>query len=327
MPLSIRYVRSLDEVIDRAAEFLSRPVDLFARQRIVVPTAGTKAWLTAELVKRLGASTRPDGTRMDDGIVAGVDFSYPGTISSLISEDVRPDADPWDVDRLTFTILSVLVGDSAFDHVIKQAGGPLLAARRIADRFDHYHFRRPGMILEWEKGHAQLSPEADAAGKRLARDLDLGDEWQFKLWQKVRAKIGEPSPPAREEKAEGPAPEAVLVAGLQGLSLHQIKLVERLAGMPNKAGKLCAVDVLLVHPSPPLREVWRETLPRSPRTRQRRRGGATPSRRPASIPSSMPGCGAPANPSGCSHRRGYSRNTPPPRPRRRRRPTLRCSRG
>jgi exodeoxyribonuclease V gamma subunit len=261
MPLSIRYVRSLDEVIDRAAEFLSRPVDLFARQRILVPTAGAKAWLTAELAKRLGASTRPDGTRMADGIVAGVDFSYPGTISSLISEAVRPDADPWDVDRLTFTILSVLVGDSAFDHVIKQAGGPLLAARRIADRFDHYHFRRPGMILEWEKGHAQLSPEADAAGKRLARDLDRGDEWQFKLWQKVRAKIGEPSPPAREEKAEGPAPEAVLVAGLQGLSLHQIKLVERLAGMPNKAGKLCSVDVLLVHPSPPLREAWARNAP------------------------------------------------------------------
>ncbi len=265
MSLSIRYVRSLAEVVEPAAEFLSRSVDFFARQRIVVPTAGAKAWLTAELAKRLGASVGRDGTTAGDGIVANVEFSYPGTISSLISETARPDADPWDVDPLTFTILSVLAHDAArenvFKKVVDRAGGLLLAARRIADRFDHYHFRRPGMILEWEKGHAELSPEADAAGRRLARNLDRRDEWQFELWRKVRAAIGEKSPPAREEEAEGPAPEAVLVAGLQGLSLHQIKLVERLAGMPTTAGKPCEVDVLLVHPSAKLRAAWAANAP------------------------------------------------------------------
>lgn len=261
MPLSIRYVRSLDEVIERAAEFLSRPVDLFARQRIVVPTAGAKAWLTAELAKRLGASTGPDGTPAGDGIVAAVEFSYPGTISSLISEDVRPDVDPWDVDHLTFTILSVLVGDPAFDQVIERFGGPLLAARRIADRFDHYHFRRPGMILEWENGRASLSPEADEHGDRVAKLLTARDRWQFDLWRKVRTAIGEKSPPAREQEAQGPAPEAVLVAGLQGLSLHQIRLVERLAGMPAKDDKPCVVEVLLVHPAPALRAAWAGTAP------------------------------------------------------------------
>ena len=51
MPLSISYVRSLDEVIDAAAIFLSREGDLFVPQRIVVPTAGAKAWLVAELAK------------------------------------------------------------------------------------------------------------------------------------------------------------------------------------------------------------------------------------------------------------------------------------
>jgi len=227
MPLSIRYVRSLDDVIEPAVAFLSRPVDLFARQRIVVPTAGAKAWLSAKLAERLGASRGPDGKSLGDGIVANVDFSYPGTISSLISADTRPDADPWDVDHLTFTILEVLAGDrAAFEQVIKRAGGPLLAAGRIADRFDHYHFRRPGMILEWEGGQAELSPEADASGSRKTRHLGPGDKWQFDLWRKVQAAIGEPSPPARERKAIGPAPEAVLVAGLQGLSLHQIALLE-----------------------------------------------------------------------------------------------------
>ena len=88
MSLAIRYVRSLDEVVDRAAGFLSRPVDFFARQRIVVPTAGAKAWLTAKLAERLGAGSTADGRPAGDGIVAGVDFSYPGTISSLISEKV-----------------------------------------------------------------------------------------------------------------------------------------------------------------------------------------------------------------------------------------------
>ena len=55
MPLSISFVHSLGDVIDSAARFLSRPGDLFVPQRIVVPTAGAKAWLVAELAQRLGA--------------------------------------------------------------------------------------------------------------------------------------------------------------------------------------------------------------------------------------------------------------------------------
>lgn len=266
MALSIRSVRSLDDVVQPTLDFLSRPVDLFARQRIVVPTAGAKVWLAAKLAEKLGATEGPDGKPMGDGIVANVDFSYPGTISSLISETVRPETDPWDVDHLTFTILEVLkqeslAGPSAFMQAVDRAGGPLLAARRIADRFDHYHFRRPGMILEWEQGRKVLSPEADASGVVRERELSPRDHWQFDLWRKVRATIGEPSPPARERKAEGPAPEAVLVAGLQGLSLHQIALLERLATMPTKRGSPCEVDVLLVHPSPPLRESWAKKTP------------------------------------------------------------------
>jgi exodeoxyribonuclease V gamma subunit len=261
MSLAIRYVRSLDEVVDRAAGFLSRPVDFFARQRIVVPTAGAKAWLTAKLAERLGAGSTADGRPAGDGIVAGVDFSYPGTISSLISEKVRSDADPWDVDRLTFTILSVLARDPAFDDVVKRAGGPLLAARRIADRFDHYHFRRPGMILEWEEGRAQLSPEADDQGDRAEKNLPRHDRWQFDLWRKVRERIGEKSPPAREKETSEGAPEAVLVAGLQGLSLHQIHLLSRLAEIPSATERPCEVEVLLVHPSPSLREAWAGSAP------------------------------------------------------------------
>ncbi len=264
MSLSIHYLRSLVEVVDPACEFLSRACDLFARQRIVVPTAGAKAWLAAKLAERLGASRGPDGQTLGDGIVANVEFSYPGTISTLLSDASRPDIDPWDVDHLTFTILEVLTEgehEPACKQVIERAGGPLLAARRIADQFDHYHFRRPGMILRWEDGAAELSPEADAAGNYRPKRLIPRDNWQFDLWRKVRARIDEPSPPAREQEATGLAPEAVLVAGLQGLSLHQIALLERLATMPSKTGRRCDVDVWLVHPSAPLRGVWERKAP------------------------------------------------------------------
>ena len=261
MPLSIHTVCSLAEVVDAAARFLSQPGDLFTPQRIVVPTAGAKAWLAARLAERLGVG----GTATGDGIITNVAFSYPGTIATLISADTRPPDDPWAVDQLAFTILEVLTRDAAgkraFSQLVVRAGGPLLAARRIADRFDHYHFRRPGMILEWEAGQPTLSPEADTAGGRVDRPLAKRDRWQFDLWQQVRRAIAEPSPPARERTAEGPAPAAVLVAGLQGLSLQQIALLERLAVMPTTAGQGCDVEVLLVHPAPPLGQVWAKRAP------------------------------------------------------------------
>jgi exodeoxyribonuclease V gamma subunit len=263
MPLSIRYVRSLEDVIDPAADFLSRPVDLFARPRVVVPTAGAKAWLTATLAERLGATRTADGTCFRDGIVANVDFSYPATISTLLSATPRNDSDPWEVNRLTFTILALLKDDNAYQRLVKRAAGPLLAARRIADRFDHYHFRRPGMILAWEEGNARLSPSADAEGSAKTTAIGLSDRWQFDLWRAVRKQIGEPSPPARERVATGPVPDAVLVAGLQGLSLHQIELLARLAEMPTASDdrKQCDVQVVLVHPSPVLREAWADAAP------------------------------------------------------------------
>jgi exodeoxyribonuclease V gamma subunit len=267
MPLSIRYVRSLDDVVAPAKDFLCRSVDFFARQRIVVPTAGAKAWLAAKLAEQLGASRGGDGKPMGDGIVANVEFSYPGPISSLLSDAPRPEIDPWDVDRLTFTILEVLdENKEAFKSVVVRAGGPLLAARRIADRFDHYHFRRPGMILQWEVGHATLSPSADAEGVEKTPAIAAADQWQFDLWRAVRDKIGEPSPPAREREATGPAPDAVMVAGLQGLSLHQLAILERLASMPSASGDSCDVQVWLVHPSPPLREKWAEVPEAPPRS-------------------------------------------------------------
>ena len=262
MPLSIEYVRSLADIVEPAVAFLGRPVDVFDRHQIVVPTAGAKAWLAAELARRLGTTNPERG----DGIVANVEFLYPGTISTLLTSGPTTAVDPWSVEQLTFSILEVLATTTAYEAVVRRAGGPLLAARRIADRFDHYHFRRPGMILEWEKGKANLSPIADAAGHRSEPLLDRRDAWQFELWRQVRETIGLPSPPAREQAPVDPqvsacTPDAVLVAGLQGLSLHQIDVLSRLAERPTASGKACEVRVLLVHPSPALRASWASAAP------------------------------------------------------------------
>ncbi len=255
MPLTVTYVRRLAEIVDRAAAFLSQPGDLFTPQHVVLPTVGVQAWLAAELARRLGASVAEGG----DGIVAGVDFSYPGSLTQLVMP-VTPEDDLWSVDRLTFAVLDAVVRSPRWQGLCRRAGGPLLAARQIADRFDHYHFRRPGMILAWEAGQPALAPTAEdqAASGRL---LAVADRWQFELWREVREAIGQPSPPAREQAATGLAPERVLVAGLQTVSLHQVELLLRLAEQKASSGEACDVQLLLVHPSPPLRERWAATAP------------------------------------------------------------------
>lgn len=271
MPLTVTYVRSLAEIVDHAVDFLGQPTDLFTTQHIVLPTVGARAWLAAELMRRLGVTTADAG----DGIVAGVDFSFPGSIARLALPG-RYDEDPWAVDRLTFAVLDVLVQRPQYQSLCRRAGGPLLAARRVADRFDHYHFRRPGMILAWEAGQPTLAATATdepATAEPAAPPLATADRWQFEIWQAVRAVIGEPSPPARERQAAGPVPEGVLVAGLQGLSQHQIELLTGLAERTGASGKRCDVRAVLVHPSPPLAERWAALAPPHSPGRPPIRGG------------------------------------------------------
>jgi exodeoxyribonuclease V gamma subunit len=259
MSLSIHYIVSLDAIVDEAVEFLSQPEDFFTAYKIVLPTIGARSWLADELAKRLG-STSED---LSDGIVAGVDFSYPGSLSRLIGS-CKDEEDPWSVQRLTFIVLDILVETPHYDWLIQQAGGPLLAARRIAERFDRYHFRRPGMILAWENKKPVLAPEAgevSESGGQMLVSLARSDRWQFDLWQLARAAIHQPSPPARDQNAQGPGPSAVLVAGLEGLAFHQIELLKKLATLNDTNGSHCNVKVLLVHPSSPLRIQWEQTLP------------------------------------------------------------------
>ena len=226
MSMRIEYVSRLDDICEPAAAFLASGQDIFECQHIVVPTMGVKAWLTSQLATRLGVS-KPGAL---DGVVANVDISFPGTLNRLLHN--RSGIDPWAVEHLTFHVLQVLSGTNAYDVHIARAGGPLLAARTIADRFDRYHMRRPAMIRKWEEGIPVLSPTANddvRSGERVINSLSPSDVWQFHLWREVRKLINEPSPPTRDLEATAQVPSSILVAGLQTLNLQQIQVLQHLA--------------------------------------------------------------------------------------------------
>ena len=158
---------------------------------------------------------------------------------------------------MTFEVLAVIANNPAYSKIIERSGGPLLAARAIADRFDRYHVRRPAMIREWEKGIPILSPTANDEvldGQRVIKTLNLDDHVAVRLMACRPKRIGEPSPPARQLQPNGDVPKQLLVVGLQSLSLHQIEVLQHLA-------KVCEIKVLLVHPSAPLQQRWANTTP------------------------------------------------------------------
>lgn len=263
MPLTISFVERLEDVLEPAREFLSCDRDLFAKPRIVVPNAGTKAWLWSRLAQTLGASgggAVGTGDSPRDGIVANVEISYPGTIAALLQPPPGREPDPWAFDRLTFTVLDVITGPDAVGLEIPfdTAREPLLTARRIAGLFDEYHVRRPGMIARWEGDQPHLSPVATGDRSKgdewAANPLATTDEWQFRTWRAVHRKIGRPSPATRVQLEKGASREPVLVAGLQALSLRQIAALRKVA-------ESCDVRVLLVHPAPALRARWASTTP------------------------------------------------------------------
>jgi exodeoxyribonuclease V gamma subunit len=176
----------------RLAEVLAEiPPDPMTPEWLAVPSDGMRRWLTLELARYLGASSRGGG----DGITANFIRAYPGTLRSSVLNAERDDprADPWSIDRLVWSVLAV--ADRAADHpdlagfVSPPPGASRYAgARRVADLFDRYHLHRPDMIRSWASGDA-----------RDGRGLELDEQaaWQSRLWQLVRDEIGEASPPER----------------------------------------------------------------------------------------------------------------------------------
>ena len=242
MSLQVQYVSRLSDVLAPALEYLRQPVDIFTKQHIVVPTAGVKAWLMSEVAKQLGTSN----SNSQDGIIANVEVDFPGSLTKFLKPQVMGERDPWLIENLTFHVLDVISADAQYEPIIKRSGGPLIAARAIADRFDRYHVRRPAMIRLWEQGKGTVSPTAHNPN---AKQLNATDMWQFQLWSEVRKRIGQPSPAARKPELSSKTPKQILVVGFQSLSPGQIDALLQLKDHVE-------VRVVLVHPSPAISKKW-----------------------------------------------------------------------
>lgn len=258
MALKVRFVENLRDILDPVVEYLtvgSTEADLFTPQRLIVPTAGVRAWLAPQVAARLGATAGNN-----DGVLANVRIGYIGMLNGLLRAGIEDEDDAWSIERVTMAVLRVIHGRDASDPLIRKHGGHLRAARAIADRFDRYAARRPALIREWEAAHR--------TNAEVGRD-NAQAEWQFDIWRRVREIIGVPSWPERThdlcarlaagEMLEG-LPSRLMVAGVETLSVPNIDILRAL-------GTVIDVEVICVHPSAHLWGEWDpvvRTLPVTP---------------------------------------------------------------
>lgn len=209
---------SLDVVVPEAAAVLRTPPgDPFARELVVVPGDGIRTWLVQSLARALG-----DGS--GDGIVANVDFVYPGAlVRSALGATV--DDDPWSIGALTWSIHALLQSHGSTLGV----PADLLRARAIADLFDRYSLHRATMIHAWERG-LDLGVDGQA--------LPAAARWQPRLWRLLVERLGVLSPATRTalaiERLRAGAdvdglPERVVVFGVAGLPAAHLDLLGALA--------------------------------------------------------------------------------------------------
>jgi exonuclease V gamma subunit len=115
---------------DELASLLADPLpDPFAAEVVSVPTAGVRDWLQRHLAVRLGATGR------SDGVVANVRMEFPGRFVAAALGQRLDEVDPWEVDRLTWAVLTVLA-EGRSPGVPRSALPRAVTARRIADLFD-----------------------------------------------------------------------------------------------------------------------------------------------------------------------------------------------
>src|SRR4051812_43154059 len=210
------------------------PPDPFAPEVISVPTRGMERWIAQQLSSRLGVCANvlfPTPRRLvGDAVAAAV--------------GVEPDCDPWLPERSVWPLLSVV--DECLDepwlHLLAAhiGGDPVKRARRfatvrhLADLYDGYALHRPELVRAWAASEA--------------------DEWQGRLWRRLRERIGEPGPAERLEQAcAALRADAALVDLPPRLSIFGLTRVP--AGYRDILEALAArrdVHLFLLHPSPAL---------------------------------------------------------------------------
>ena len=246
LPLSlhIHHGPHLGPLVEILAGTLAAPVaDPFTADVVSVPTAGMRDWLQQQLGFRLGAT----GHR--DGIAANIDMVFPGRFTAAALGRPLGETSPWDIERLTWTVLDALESDDVdVPGWRTRRNGTYARARRIADLFDRYAINRPQLLQQWQAGH-----DGDGTTDENEAIVPLADDhaWQPRLWRVVRAAIG-PNPSEhlpdlltmlRSGTLEPQLPERVSVFGVSGVSAAQLDILQAL-------GAVRDVHLHLVHPSP-----------------------------------------------------------------------------
>ena len=240
-----------DGLVEALRALLAAPADdPFAREVVAVPTRGMERWITQQLSARLGAA---DGRT--DGVCANVEFPTPRRLvgaAVAAATGVDPQTDPWLPERSVWPLLDVVdecLSEPWMQLLAAHLGGPaeqadpLKRARRfatvrhVAELFDGYALHRPDTVRAW------------AASEEAARD-----QWQGQLWRCLRARIGEPGPAERLERAcrvleaepeVVELPPQVSVFGLTRLPAGYRDILEALAARRD-------LHLFLLHPSPAL---------------------------------------------------------------------------
>ncbi|WP_188543778.1 exodeoxyribonuclease V subunit gamma [Rhodococcoides trifolii] len=242
---------------DALGQVLSTPLaDPFTREIVSVPAKGVERWLNQRLSTVLGTST-------GDGIAANIDFPTPTRlVDTAISaaSGLEADDDPWSPGRVLWATLAV-IDDSlsepwcavlarhlGYDSSTGstegyRAGRRWATAAHVTDLLRGYAAARPQMLIDWSAG-----AYTDGVGESLPSDL----LWQAELWQRLRTRIGSPSPAERLGEACDALrrqpdlvdfPERLSLFGPTRLSADQLQVVSALA-----TGR--DVHLWIPHPSP-----------------------------------------------------------------------------
>jgi exodeoxyribonuclease V gamma subunit len=249
--LHVHRAERADRLADGLAETLLAPLDdPFEPDVVAVPTRGIERWLTQRLSTRLGTT----GDRQD-GVCANVEFPFPGRLiqaALAAATGIDPENDPWVAGRSVWPLLGVVdecLGEpwlaTLARHLEGARGDPEDPMRRfgtvrhIADLFDRYAVHRPDMVRTW-----------------AARADENPSDWQPKLWRRLRARIGAPSPAERLQPAcERIRDDAGLLDLPARLSLFGLTRIPR-----SYLDVLAAISVkrdlhlFVLHPSPSLWE-------------------------------------------------------------------------
>lgn len=259
--LHVHRATRADRLVDRLGDLLATPpADPFDADVVAVHSRGIERWVAQRLAHRLGTG---GGT---DGVTANVEFPFPGTIvrralagvggNQAPTTDATTDGDdPWDPDRLAFTLLDLWERGDLADvdlggfglHVATGRHRRLPAFRHAAGLLDDYQQHRPELVRAWAAWDGTGAPP-DGRGGTIPDHL----AWQARLLGVARDHVGTTRADAIAtavdglRRGTGPVPGLPPRMSLFALTALAAAHFEVLAALVDRV----EVHVFLLHPSP-----------------------------------------------------------------------------